>query len=291
MPDTLHYDDVHYRSADGRLTLYARDYNRAASRVVLCLHGLTRNSADFEPLIARLGTAYRIIAVDQRGRGRSQWDEDKSQYNLGVYVQDMLRLLDDLGIGRATFIGTSMGGLISMVLASVAAARVRGIVLNDVGPKLSPEGLERIRSYVGKGAPVTTWQEAADVTQRINASAFPDFGPEDWMAFARRTHTEQDGRPVPAYDPAISQGLAPGSQAVAPPELWDLWAALSGIPVLAIRGGLSDLLSADTLERMAREHPQTATLTLPHRGHAPILDEPEAVAAIVHFLRQQDQTS
>jgi len=292
MPDTPRFEDVHYRSADGRLSLYARDYNRKAERVVLCLHGLTRNSADFEPLIAqlakRLAPTHRFVVVDQRGRGRSEWDSDTSQYNLGVYVQDMLRLLDYLAVSRATFIGTSMGGLISMVLAAGAAARVRGIVLNDIGPKLSPEGLDRIRSYVGKGKPVLNWADAADAMRDINIEAFPNFGPDDWMAFARRTHTERDGRPVPAYDPAIAQGLAPGSEAVAPPELWDLWAGLSAIPMLAIRGGLSDLLSADTLNRMADTHPQITTVTLPDRGHAPILDEPAAVTAIEAFLRQQD---
>jgi len=293
MPDTPRYDDVHYRSADGRLSLYARDYNRQAERVVLCLHGLTRNSADFEPMIGRLAErlapTHRFIVVDQRGRGRSEWDTDKTQYNLGIYVQDMLRLLDYLAVSRATFIGTSMGGLISMVLAAGAAPRVRGIVLNDVGPKLSPEGLDRIRSYVGKGKPVLSWADAADAMRDINVEAFPDFGPDEWMAFARRTHVARDGRPVAAYDPAIAEGLAPGSEAVAPQELWELWAGLAAIPMLAIRGGLSDLLSEDTLRRMADAHPGLTTLTLPNRGHAPVLDEPDAVTAIADFLRQQDE--
>lgn len=287
------YEDLYYRSGldtagAGRLELYARDYNPQAARVVVCLHGLTRNSADFEPLIAQLSPTHRFIVPDMRGRGRSQWDEVAANYNIGVYVQDVMALLTHLGIERATFIGTSMGGLISMVLAAMAPQRVRGIVLNDVGPKLSSEGLERIRSYVGKGKPATTWAEAAEATARINAAAFPDFEPDDWMAFAQRTHVEIDGRPVAAYDPAISQGMAPGSEAVAPPELWELWAGLKDIPALAIRGGLSDLLSAETLGRMAREHPQTRTVTLPNRGHAPILDEPYAMAAIGAFLHDQD---
>ncbi|UDF05551.1 alpha/beta fold hydrolase [Asticcacaulis sp. AND118] len=294
MPDMPQpYQDVYYRSGldtmgAGRLALYARDYTPQASRAVICLHGLTRNSADFEPLMAQLPPTHRFVVPDVRGRGRSQRDEAAANYTLGIYVQDVLALMTHLNIERATFIGTSMGGLISMVLAAMAPPRVRGIVLNDVGPKLSPEGLERIRSYVGKGKPATTWAEAAEATARINAAAFPDFGPEDWMAFARRTHVEIDGRPVAAYDTAIAEGMAPASEAVAPPELWELWAGLKDLPVLAIRGGLSDLLSAQTLERMVREHPQTRSLTLPNRGHAPILDEPEAVTAIRAFLHDQD---
>ncbi|MFN3807311.1 alpha/beta fold hydrolase [Asticcacaulis sp.] len=293
MPAEPSYHDVTYLSGadslgSGRLRLYARDYNPTAERVVICLHGLTRNSADFEPLMARLSADHRFIIPDQRGRGRSDYDSEAANYALGVYVQDMLALMAHLGIARATFIGTSMGGLISMLLAATAPQCVRGIVLNDVGPKLSPEGLERIRGYVGKGKPATTWQEAAEAARLINAEAFPDFGPADWMAFARRTCVEVEGRPVAAYDPAIAAGMAPGSQAVAPPELWDLWAGLKDIPVLALRGALSDLLSAKTLQRMGDTHPRTIAVTVPDRGHAPLLDEPVALTAIEAFLREQD---
>lgn len=288
----LTYDDVTYRSGadslgSGRLRLYARDYSPTAERAVICLHGLTRNSADFEPLMAHLPADHRFIIPDQRGRGRSDYDSEPAHYALGVYVQDMLALMAHLGVERATFIGTSMGGLISMLLAATAPQSVRGIVLNDIGPKLSPEGLERIRGYVGKGKPVTTWADAAENTRLINDEAFTGFGPDEWMAFARRTHVEVGGRPVPAYDPAIAAGMAPGSQAVAPPELWDLWTSLKDIPVLALRGALSDLLSAETLQRMADTHPRTVAVTVPDRGHAPLLDEPVALSAIQAFLREQ----
>ncbi|MDC7684616.1 alpha/beta hydrolase [Asticcacaulis sp. BYS171W] len=280
----MSYKDVFYLSADKALTLYARDYNPSGGDPVLCLHGLTRNSADFQWLAAHLSTEHRVIVADQRGRGRSNWDSEKARYNLLVYAQDMVALLDHLNLPQVTIIGTSMGGLIAMLMAGWVPQRIKAIVLNDVGPKLSPEGLARIRGYVGKGKPITSWLEAAAATQTINAEAFPDYGADDWMAFARRTFTEIDGVPVPAYDPAIAEGMAPGSEAVAPPELWDLWGKLSAIPILAIRGGRSDLLSAETLQRMSDAHPNFTAVTIANRGHAPMLDEPEAVTAIDAFL-------
>lgn len=286
MTRLLRYEDIQYPSADGRLQLYARDYSHRGVEAVLCLHGLTRNSADFAGLAGHLSAHFRVIAADQRGRGRSEWDTDKTQYNLGVYVADMFALLDHLELEKVSLIGTSMGGLMSMLMAVTAPERFSRIVLNDVGPELATAGLERIRSYVGKGEPVTDWAGAAEASRLVNADAFPDYGLEDWLAFARRTFHEVDGRPVPAYDPAIAEGMAPQSEAVVPADLWPVWEKLSGIPILAIRGGLSDLLSAETLERMEASHPRLKTLTLARRGHAPMLDEPEAVAAIDAFLRE-----
>ncbi|ESQ78328.1 alpha/beta fold hydrolase [Asticcacaulis sp. YBE204] len=284
----MSYQDIFYTSADKALTLYARDYNPSGGDPVLCLHGLTRNSADFEWLAEHLKEGHRVIVADQRGRGRSAWDSEKARYNLLVYAQDMVTLLDHLNIPRVTIIGTSMGGLIALLMAGWVPHRIKAIVLNDVGPKLSPEGLARIRGYVGKGKPITNWAEAAAATQAINAEAFPDYGPDDWMAFAKRTFVETDGVPVPAYDPAIAEGMAPGSEAVAPPELWELWAKLSAIPILTVRGGRSDLLSAETLQRMADAHPNFTSVTIANCGHAPMLDEPEAVAAIGNFLKNSD---
>lgn len=286
------YESRRFPSADGRLSLFVRDYNPDNARVVLCLHGLTRNGRDFANLATHLGTgaggSHRVIVADQRGRGQSDRDDVPAGYNLMVYVADMFAMLNHLGIDRVTIIGTSMGGLMAMMMAVTQPLRVRGLVLNDVGPVLSPEGLERIRSYVGKGGEVRTWADAARATAEINAQAFPDFGLDDWMAFARRTYVEDaSGVPVPDYDPAIAQGLVPESTAVAPPDMWPLWAGLAAFPVLAIRGGLSDLLSAQTLETMAASHPDLDTLTLPNRGHAPTLDEPDARAAIDAFMRRQ----
>ena len=286
------YSDVYFPGAaipdeSGRLTLYARDYGVPfdGAPVVLCLHGLTRNSADFEWIAGHLSDRYRVLAADQRGRGRSQWDPVAARYNPGVYVQDMLGLLDHLGIARAAIIGTSMGGLMAMVMAVVACDRMSAVVINDVGPDIEAAGLARIASYTGKTQPPATWADAAEIAQFINAVAFPDYGPDDWMAFARRLFLEKDGVPEPAYDPAIAGGLKPQSDApVAPPDLWPMWDALNGLPILAIRGALSDLLSPATLDKMAARHAGMVSVTVPNRGHAPMLDEPEAVSAIDTFL-------
>ncbi len=281
------YADVHYPSADQRLTLYARDYGIPFDNApaVLCLHGLTRNSADFEGIAAHLASRHRVIVADMRGRGRSDWDPAPVNYTPAVYSLDMLGLLNHLGIQRTAIIGTSMGGLTAMILGVTARDRLSGLVINDVGPDIEAAGLARIAAYTGKTRPAATWADAAEIARFINEIAFPDYGPDDWMAFARRLFRETDGVPAPAYDPAIAAGLKPQSDApVAPPDLWPMWDGLQGLPILAIRGALSDLLSAATLDRMAERHAGMIAVTVPGRGHAPMLDEPEAVAAIDAFL-------
>lgn len=285
--------DHYYRSADGRLDLFARDYPASGPDgdlpPLLLMHGLTRNSADFEPLIELLGTGKRrMIVPDQRGRGLSQHDPDPANYRPDVYVEDMWVLLGELGIDRVICIGTSMGGLMAMVMGAQQPQRIAGIVLNDVGPEVSQEGLERIRSYVGPGKVLAGWDDAAARCEAINASAIDGFGPEDWMAFARRTCRENaDGSVEFAYDPAIARSMEDEQPATVPPDLWALWDALANIPVLAIRGAKSDILSASTLAQMAeRRGGDLAFVELPGRGHAPILDEPFAITAIRAFLAQ-----
>ncbi|MBW8882650.1 MAG: alpha/beta hydrolase [Asticcacaulis sp.] len=291
------YEDVWYQSADTRLKLYARDYG-GTGMPVLCMHGLTRNSADFEWIAAHLATAlkqrsgsapekcYRVISVDQRGRGRSEWDPEPANYNPGVYVQDMFKLMSELGIARAALIGTSMGGLMAIIMGSFAPQAVIGMVINDVGPEIDPAGLKRIAGYTGRGAPVMTWDEAAERAREVNEIAFPDYRHEDWLGFARRTYAvNADGQLAPAYDPAISNAFAAPQPNVAPPDLWGLWDTLDGIPILSLRGGLSDLLSAETVKQMAERHAGMQAVTVRGRGHAPMLDEPVAVAAMDAFLK------
>ncbi len=277
--------DLFCTSHDRRLRLYGRAYGSAdAPRTIMCLHGLTRNSSDFEALAPRLAAAgHQVLAFDQRGRGRSQWDPESANYRTDVYAQDMLSALEQLGVARAVLIGTSMGGLMSMLMAATAPARVTGMVINDVGPQVEPRGLDRIRAYVGKRPPPASWEDAARTVAETNALAFPDYGPEDWLAFARRAYVEDaEGRLTAAYDPAIAAGL--GASGAAAPDLWPLWDALAAFPILAIRGELSDLLSASTLEQMAEQHPGLQTTVVPSRGHAPMLDEPAALEAIDSFL-------
>ena len=281
--------DLFCASHEGRLRLYGRAYGPAdGRRTILCLHGLTRNSLDFDALARRLAAAGdRVLAFDQRGRGRSQWDDDGANYRLDVYARDMLSALDQLGVDRAVLIGTSMGGLMSMLMAATAPQRVVGMVLNDVGPEIDPRGIERIRSYVGKRPAPASWHEAAQAAAGDNGVAFPDYAASDWLAFARRVYTEDaESRLTAAYDPAIAAGLAPAKDApaAAAPDLWPLWDSLSAFPMLAIRGELSDLLSASALTQMAARHPGLQTAVVPARGHAPMLDEPVALEAIDRFL-------
>ena len=283
---------IDFLSSDGRLRLYAEECGPTnAPLTVLCLHGLTRNIGDFGALVEHLSARWRVIAADQRGRGRSQWDPDPANYQIPVYAKDMSLLLDRLGIGRVVLIGTSMGGLISMVLGAMQPLRVQGIVLNDIGPEIPAAGIARLRESLLAPARVLTWADAAQQAKRINGHAFPDYRDADWSAFARRTYVEDEvGRPVPAYDPAILNGLSQASDPGAvTPTLWPLWAQLASVPMLAIRGGMSDILAADTLAKMQAQHQGLTTLTLPDRGHAPMLDERAAVIAIDRFLESLQQ--
>lgn len=278
--------DIEYRSADG-LTLYAKAYGPPhAALTVLCMHGLTRNHQDFEPMITALGDRYRFIAVDVRGRGRSNRASDPATYTPQVYARDMGALLDTLGLAQVALIGTSMGGLMSMVMAKTMPKRLLGVVLNDVGPVLDRAGLDRIAAYAGKIVPFSDWDAAAAAIARTQSDIFPHYGPEDWLAFARRTCRETDaGEIVFDYDPAITRTVSdvrPGF--LTRIAMWRLFNALKPTPLLVIRGETSDILAPATARRMVRRHPRASLTTVPGVGHAPMLDEPEAVAAISSFL-------
>ncbi len=277
--------DFWLTTADG-LKLYARDYaNDAASLTVLCLPGLTRNSADFEDLAERLHDRYRLVVMDPRGRGRSAYDPEPSRYQLPTYAADAFALLDALNLREVALLGTSMGGLIAMLMTTRAPQRIRGVVLNDIGPVVESAGLARIQSYVGTHKIVETWAEAVDVAKSNNQAAFPDLSEEQWLAFAHRLFRENAaGRPELAYDPAISQPIKESPQAAAPGDLWQIFDAMKGIPMLVIRGALSDILSAGTVRQMAKRHGSLRQVEVSRTGHAPLLTEPEAETAIVDFL-------
>jgi pimeloyl-ACP methyl ester carboxylesterase len=278
-----------WRSPDG-LSLHARDFAGAAGPArlpVICLHGLTRNSRDFEglaPAIAASGR--RVLALDVRGRGDSERDPNPLNYNPAVYAGDVIALMSEAGLSRAVFVGTSMGGLITMTLAGLRGDLVAGAILNDIGPEIDPAGLARIGGYVGAAAPAASWAEAARRSRDINGQALPHLTEADWMTFARRTWRElEPGRLVPDYDPAIAQAFA--TPAGPAPDLWPLFIGMAvGRPLMLVRGAATDLLAAGTAERMQSLAPQMRRVDLADIGHAPTLDEPEARAAILDFLAE-----
>jgi pimeloyl-ACP methyl ester carboxylesterase len=273
-----------FDSHDG-LRLCSRVYASAAADapVVLCLHGLMRNSRDFGELAARLAARHRVIVPDMRGRGLSARDPNFNNYQIPVYLQDVVTLLAGLGAAHASIIGTSMGGLMAMLLAVTQPKLVSRIVLNDVGPEVDPRGLERIRGYAGRAAPVHSWPEAAAQVRADYGAAWPDLSDARWDEIARLSYrANAQGVPEPDADPLIRELLRDTSRAA--PDLWPLWGALARVPILAIRGAHSDVLSAATLQRMQRTKPDLEVLTVANRGHAPLLDEPECVAAIDAFL-------
>jgi len=273
-----------FDSPDG-LRLFSRVYAgpSAGAPVVLCLHGLMRNSRDFEELAPHLAARYRVIVPDIRGRGFSARDPNFNNYQIPVYVNDLVGLFAGLGVERATIIGTSMGGFVAMLLATLQPRLVAGIVLNDVGPEVDPAGFERIRAYAGKSPPVHSWPEAVANVRSIFGLAWPDLSDEQWQRLARRSYrANAAGVPEADADPLIAELLREPKATT--PNLWPLWRALAQIPILAIRGAQSDVLSSATLARMQREKPELEVLTVANRGHVPLLDEPECVVAIDQFL-------
>jgi pimeloyl-ACP methyl ester carboxylesterase len=276
-------------SADGP-KVYARDYmaEGVAHRLpVVCLHGLTRNSADFEvvaPRIAALGR--RVIAIDARGRGKSDSDPDPARYRPDVYVGDVWRVMDALGIPRAVFLGTSMGGIMTMLAAAADPARVAAAILNDIGAEVDPRGIARIASYVGKSGPFASWDEMIVAVKATQTVAFPGRLGDDgfWRMLVRRVARERaDGRVEFAYDPAIAQAFA-AAPAGPPPSMMPLFQILATRPVLLIRGAISDLLSPSGVAAMMEAKPDLAFAEVPNVGHAPTLEEHEAWSAIAAFL-------
>lgn len=273
-------------SADG-LNLFGRDYAGAAGGArlpVVCLHGLTRNSRDFEHVAPWIAARQRrVLALDMRGRGLSDRDPAEN-YDIATYVADITALLAQLGIGRAIFVGTSMGGLITVELATRHPELVAGAVINDIGPQLSPVGLARIAGYVGQGRPLPDWQAAADACAAMNADVFAHYGPADWMAMARRLFRKEDGQIIADYDPGIARALA---RIVADPDPWGKWHDFAAErPVLVLRGTVTDLLDADVAEAMVAGKPRAVLAPVAGVGHAPMMDEADAREALGKFFEE-----
>jgi pimeloyl-ACP methyl ester carboxylesterase len=280
------YDEKFFRSRDG-LQIYFRDYEGDTAKApVLCLHGLTRNSRDFAELAEHIAPARRVIVPDQRGRGRSQYDAQWMNYHPGTYVEDMWTLLGELSIGRVVVLGTSLGGLMAMMMAATRPQLLAAVVLNDIGPEIDPVGVARIQSYAGRLPPVRNWDDAAAQMKMTFGLAFPEYDEQQWRNFARKSFDQGEGGvPRLAADPKIGDAIR---AMPAPPgisqAMWLAFGQLRNLPALALRGATSDLLSAATFERMQQEVPGLVAVTVPNRGHAPQLDEPDSLRAIDAFL-------
>lgn len=282
----VRFTEKQFVAPDG-LQIYYRDYDDAQSKAVpvLCLAGLTRNSRDFAALATRLSTGRRVICMDYRGRGRSGYDTNPQHYVPPTYVSDVLGLLAATGLQQVVVIGTSLGGIIAMALAAAAPAMLAGVVLNDIGPVLMESGRVRIATYVGEDVRCASYAEAGARLRAQFHGAYPDLTTDQWTDFARNLFVEDAERGNLRLDYDLALAIPLKEQATQPvPDLWPLFAALGSIPTLAIRGALSDVLAADTFDRMAAEKPDLIRVTVPNRGHVPLLDEPECVRAINTFL-------
>ena len=280
------WSDRYWTSRDG-LKLHYRDYSGPDDRPpLLCLHGLTRNSRDFENLADRLAGEWRVIAVDFRGRGLSDYDPVPSRYVPPVYAADVLQLLDELDVDEAVFVGTSLGGLVTMIVAAFAPQRIAGVVLNDVGPELGRTGLDRIRTYVGKPLLFADWDEAADALAAKYGDVHPAYGRDQWLRYARRVCREGESGIGFDYDMAIADAFSAMGDSEPIADSWPLFRALSGKPLLILRGEHSDLLSPGVAAKMRDAVGGAEVVTVPNVGHAPDFDEPESIEAVDRLLKR-----
>jgi pimeloyl-ACP methyl ester carboxylesterase len=279
-------------TAQDGLRLHVRTYGARASRVlpVVCLPGLTRTAADFDTLAVALSNDRErpVLALDYRGRGKSDYDRRPANYNLQVELADVLCVLTALGIGRAAFVGTSRGGILTMLLAVARPAAIAGCVLNDIGPVIDPKGLMRIKGYVGKLPQPASFNEAADGLRRRFGDQFPKWSDDDWLAFARRTFKEAGGRLVPDYDVKLATILEGVSPERPLPPLWKEFDALAGLPVMVVRGTNSDILSAATVEAMRERRRALEVVEVADEGHAPWLADPHTLSRIAAFVASCD---
>jgi pimeloyl-ACP methyl ester carboxylesterase len=282
------FEDRYWQSADG-LKLHYRDYAGPASRApLICLPGLTRNARDFEPiaeLLAKMpGAKRRMIAIDFRGRGDSGYAKDPMSYMPITYMQDVDALLRELNLKSFITLGTSLGGIVSMLLATMWKDKMKGAILNDVGPEIGAKGAERIRGYVGQARNFDTWMHAARSMADAHGDVYPDYKLDDWLRLAKRNcKLSGNGRIVFDYDMKISEPFKqPGGETGV--DLWPVFESLTGVPLLVLRGANSDILEKPVATKMLKKHGGATLVTIPRVGHAPSLDEPEALEAIKGFL-------
>lgn len=272
-----------FTTCDGLRLHYSVEGSGSA---VLCLAGLTRNSADFH-FVAPFLTGYRVICMDYRGRGQSDHAPDISSYSVAQEAADAIALLDHLGIVRVTILGTSRGGLIAMLLAASHPQRLNGVILNDIGPEIAPGGLERIMEHIGIRPPFSSYRAAADGLMAQHSARFPGVSRQRWQVQAELLWAEVPGEPLALrYDPRLREALIGQAGAGPAPDLWGLWDAMAKLPVTVLHGENSDLLNGDILARMQARAPKMRRVTVPARGHVPFLDEAAALDAILTHLRE-----
>src|SRR5450830_1727930 len=281
-------------SAPDGLRLHARCYGArsAPTLPVVCLPGLARTAADFDALAEALSSdarrPRRVIALDYRGRGQSEYDRDPAHYNFQVELADLLAVMAALDAARAILIGTSRGGILVMLLAAVRPTAIAGVVLNDIGPLIEPKGLIRIKGYVGKLPQPRSFEEGAEILRRLFDAQFPKLGPADWLANAHRTFKQENGALVPTYDAKLAKTME-GIDFERPlPPLWKEFDALRHVPVLVIRGANSDILTAATVEAMRARRAALETIEVADQGHAPLLAEADVIARIAEFAKRCD---
>lgn len=276
-------------AADG-LRLHARCFGGlgTAGIPVVCLPGLARTAADFDVLATALSRdgphPRRVIALDYRGRGLSQYDSNPANYSLPIELADVLAVITALEALPAVFIGTSRGGILTMLLAAVRPTAIAAAILNDIGPVIEPQGLMRIKSYVGKLPQPRNFEEGAEILRRLFHGQFPKLGLEDWLAGARRIFKEENGRMVTTYDPKLATTMEGIDLEKPIPTLWKEFDALANVPLMVVRGENSDILSKKTIADMKTRRAEMQILEVNDQGHAPLLAERETIARIKEFV-------
>jgi pimeloyl-ACP methyl ester carboxylesterase len=280
-------------TAQDGLRLHVREYgSRTASLLpAVCLPGLSRTVGDFDALAPALAygrSPRRVIAIDSRGRGQSEYDKNPDNYNVVTELGDIVTILSALGIARAIFVGSSRGGILTMLLAATQPAVIAGAVLHDIGPVIEPMGLARIKSYIGKLPQPRNFTEGGEILGRLFGDHFPKLTKDDWNAAARRTWKIADGALMPTYDVRLAQTLAEVDVEQPLPAMWAEFDALARVPVLVIRGANSDILSAETVAKMKEHDPALDIIEVPDQGHVPVLAGDELLNAIVAFAAKCD---
>jgi len=258
---------------------------------VVCLPGLARTAEDFEPLAGALARHRRVLALDYRGRGLSQYDRNAANYSLPVELADVLAVQVARAAMPAVFVGTSRGGILVMLLAAQRPSAIAGAILNDIGPVIEPAGLIRIKGYVGKLPRPRSFEEGAEILRRLFGNQFPRLAPQDWLAGARRMWREDKGRLVPTYDPKLAKALADITPETPLPPLWNQFDALARVPLMVVRGANSDILSAQTAAAMAARRQAIDLIEVPDQGHTPLLRESEIIERIAAFVEACDKTA